>query len=79
MPSKTKVDFISFNVIAALVAYTETGELDEERAQGYIRLFLLDKGNCVELHSFVETCHKIYKEILFLSASMANSEKLVLF
>lgn len=75
MPDEDAVDSISFNVIGAL-AYTESGELDEQRAQDLLRLFLPDKNNCVELTAFVQACDKVYKEVLFLGASMANSTKI---
>ena len=75
MPTNDAEDSISFNVIGAL-AYTESGELDEQRAEGLLRLFLPDKDNCVELTAFVQTCDKTYKDVLFLGASMANSSKI---
>lgn len=73
--SKEEADSLTFNVIGAL-AYTEDGLLDETRAQGLLRLFLPDKNNCVDLNAFVQTCDNVYKQVLFLSASMANSSKI---
>lgn len=68
-------DQLSFDVIGAL-AYTEDGMLDKARAQGLLRMFLPDKDNQVSLTAFVQAVDSVYKQLLFLGASMSNTSKI---
>lgn len=69
------IDLLCFDVIGAL-AFREDGTLDASCAQGLLQLFLPDKDHETSLDSFVQSIDAVYKQILFLGASMSNTSKI---
>jgi small-conductance mechanosensitive channel len=66
---------LDFDVIAAL-AYDDDGELNEERAQLFLKVFMPDKDDNITQLAFVQNVDTVYKNLKFLRASIMNSSKI---
>lgn len=66
---------LHFDVIGAL-AYDEDEDLDEQRAQELLGVFLADKDDLLPQISFVQSCDYVYKHLRFLRAAINNSSKI---
>lgn len=66
---------LHFDIIGVL-AYDDDGELDEDRAQALLGVFLPDKDDLLPQISFVQSCDYVYKHLRFLRASILNASKI---
>jgi len=69
---------LSFNVIA-LLTLDRKGNIDEEEAREYVKLFRPDREGNLSLLDFVKSIDVVYKELRLLRASVLNSSKVCVF
>ena len=71
-PSETVLPFETL----ALLALTETSEIDQETAKDLVKLFRPDRQGYLTELDFVKSVDSVYKEFRLLSASIENSSRL---
>jgi hypothetical protein len=71
-PSETVLPFETL----ALLALTETSEIDQEKAKELVKLFRPDREGYLTVMDFVKSIDNVYKEFRLLSASIETSSRI---